>query len=158
MTPLSVDQLHQLLGLYDLPAGSVSRVLSEGNNLIYAVGSDPAYVLRVHRPGFRTVAHTRSELIFLRYLADRVPEIGIPVPVPARSGALVVTTDDGSLHADLQTWVDGHHVAADDLDEDASRLLGHTLGRLRARTGSSTSTTSSATSSWPAATVAGVPE
>lgn len=130
MTPLSVDQLNQMLGQYGVPAGTATRVLSDGNNLIYAVGRDPARVLRVHRPGFRSVTHTCSELIFLQHLADRLPDIGFPQPVPARSGALVVTTDDGTLHADLQTWVDGQRATADDLDDDAARLLGHTLGRL----------------------------
>ncbi|WP_152362204.1 phosphotransferase enzyme family protein [Microlunatus speluncae] len=130
MTPLSVDQLRQLLGQYGLPAGTTTRVLSDGNNLVYAVGRDPARVLRVHRPGFRSMAHTRSELIFLRHLADQLPDIGFPRPIPARSGALVVTSEDGRWHADLQTWVDGQRASADGLDEGAAGLLGQTLARL----------------------------
>jgi Ser/Thr protein kinase RdoA (MazF antagonist) len=130
MASLSEAQVGQVLGAYGLPPGTPVGVLGDGNNLILRLGLDPVRVLRVHRPRFRDPRHTRAELSFQRYLARRLPDIAIPVPIPTTCGDLVVKLDDGR-HCDLQTWIGGRPRSPEDgLDERAARLLGQTLARL----------------------------
>jgi Ser/Thr protein kinase RdoA (MazF antagonist) len=106
------------LARYDLPPDSRLRAIRTTNNAVFEVTTqnqqDTAhrYVLRVHRPHYRTIAQTRSELHLLRLLQDPPPDGGfsVPQPVPARDGSLVVEvnpTHDEARHCDLLTWVDG---------------------------------------------------
>lgn len=132
MIALSDGQLQQVLAAYGLPARTPVRILSQGNNLVYTIGQDPEQVLRVHRPHFREARHTRSELLFMEYLSKQLPDIDIPEPIPTLAGDFVLgLDDDGDRHCDLQTWVDGTSLSADDgLDEEAAHLLGRTLAQL----------------------------
>jgi len=96
-------------------------------------------VLRVHRPGYRSDAHIRSEAAWMRALAAA----GVPTPVilPATGGDVLVAADaDGVPEprwCDLQSWVDGtplgtleHGVAMDDA---GLRCTYETLGEIAAR-------------------------
>lgn len=103
------------LEAYDLPAPVTVRLLAQGLNTAFEVHTrHSALVLRVHRPGYRTVENTHSELHFLRQL-DKWPVDARPMtprPVPTRDGALVVPAGDAdgveaSQHCDLTTWVAG---------------------------------------------------
>lgn len=130
MKTLTAEQLDEVLAEYDLPDAVSVTVLSEGNNTTYEIGPDPRYVLRAHRPAFRSIQHTRSELIFMQYLHDRLIDVDVPMPVPTKAGELVVPVD-GDRHCDLQTWVDGQPPSRNGgLDERAAHCVGHALGRL----------------------------
>jgi Ser/Thr protein kinase RdoA (MazF antagonist) len=114
---------------YDLPRITGLRVIETGNNTTVEVGTEDRnrFVLRIHRPAYRTLAHINSELRFLGHLMDS----GVPVPqaVPARHGSLVVEAYD--RYCDLLTWVAGDVVLTDDgLDADAVRALGRACGLL----------------------------
>jgi Ser/Thr protein kinase RdoA (MazF antagonist) len=88
-------------------------------------------VLRVHRPLYREVAHTRSELRFLQALHEELQEtrISVPRPVPTANGELVVEV--GERHCDLLTWLDGRVLRPGrGLGLSGARLLGEALGRI----------------------------
>jgi Ser/Thr protein kinase RdoA (MazF antagonist) len=146
------------LEAYCLAPNTRLRPLSLGNNATFEVLADATagrgtldssiyaraysrFVLRVHRPGYRSVAHTRSELQFLQAVGEPLGEVGVatPQPVPDRDGNLVVRLASGAAgadsgpkrHADLLTWVEGQVlVPRDGLDPRAVHRLGHALGHL----------------------------
>jgi Ser/Thr protein kinase RdoA (MazF antagonist) len=125
----SADPLETLartvLADYDLPPIRGVRALSLGNNATFEVTTEPEephhssgrFVLRIHRPGYRTAAHTRSELLFLRAAREYLNGTHVEVPQPerARDGSLVVeatmpasdTAVGGTRHCDLLGWVAG---------------------------------------------------
>lgn len=140
---------------YDLPPIIGVRALSLGNNATFEVTTEQVegdtswseatsggrLVLRIHRPGFRTVAHTRSELRFLQAAQKYLEGSGleVPHPVSARDGSLVVevnpppsdTSVGGPRHCDLLTWVAGDvRVPGQGLDPNAVRSLGRALALL----------------------------
>ena len=114
-TPNRVDRLQDMacaaLRAYDLPGAQLTP-LCIFNNAVFQVdvGHGQRYVLRLHRPGYRSISHTRSEL---RYLQSLRWDTGLAVPEPiyTRQGELVtVVSGDGadtSLHCDVLTWLDG---------------------------------------------------
>jgi Ser/Thr protein kinase RdoA (MazF antagonist) len=87
-------------------------------------------VLRVHRPGYHSVAAIRSELAWLRALRrDRVADV--PEVIPGPDGAEVVSvpgTDGDAAHVVRFRWLDGQEPVGTRLTEDF-----HTLGRIAAR-------------------------
>lgn len=102
------------LAAYDLPRLATAAPIRLLNNAVYQVtaGDGRRYALRVHRPGYRTPAHTRSELAFLDAIHDDLAAAGIrtPRPVPADDGALTVAVaspEGRTLHCDLLTWIEG---------------------------------------------------
>jgi Ser/Thr protein kinase RdoA (MazF antagonist) len=84
-TPHSADQFIAAAALarYDLPRGTRLRPIRTTNNAVFEVAVDGAgdrphrYVLRVHRPHYRTVEQIRSELYLLRLLQDELPGDGM---------------------------------------------------------------------------------
>ncbi len=91
------------------------RVQDSEHNALYG---SPQLVLRVHRPGYRTLDQTRSELYFVEALHRKLdPTVSIPRPVPTIDADFVVEIPDekdgldGRRHCDLMTWVDGREVA-----------------------------------------------
>lgn len=142
----------RVLQAYDLPSSTRITPIRFTNNAVFQVetgargdGHSPGerFVLRLHRPGYRTPMQTQSELMYLASLAAATG-IRVPQPVPARDGALVVPAPvdrpegNGDVagerrHADLLTWVEGTVLRpGDGLDERGVTRLGETLGRLHA--------------------------
>lgn len=120
---------------YDLPADSQPRLLGAGNNTTFEVGGRDGerLVLRVHRPGYRTTAQTRSELTYLLYLWDALDGVTVPRPVRTRDGDLVVeiAADGWKRHCDLFTWVDGQELTpGNGLEPDGVHRLGRALAQL----------------------------
>jgi len=81
------------------------QLIQHGENTTFRVdvptmGSDSAsdaytanrFLLRVHRPGYQTVNTLASELEWLAALR-RDADLPVPEPIPARSGALLVTAE-----------------------------------------------------------------
>ena len=103
------------------------------NNGVFEVSSDSGarFVLRVHRPAYREVAHTRSELRFLEVFHERLQgtRISVPQPVPARDGELVVEV--AQRHCDLLTWLDGRILRPGrGLGPQGVHVLGEAIGRI----------------------------
>ncbi len=112
--PDSPDQLRQLatvaLQAYDLPVTSITFVRSLNNAVYKVVAGKQAYALRLHRPGFRSMAETQAELQFLQQL-HAATGLAVPEPVPTRNGdlvACVAIAESGLMrHADMLTWLEG---------------------------------------------------
>jgi Ser/Thr protein kinase RdoA (MazF antagonist) len=157
-TASSVDASESLartvLAAYDLPPILDVRTLNLGNNATFEVTTEPAesldsgsdrsshrFVLRIHRPGYRTIAHTRSEVHFLQEVRKYLDHthVDVPQPVPARDGRLVVqthvpasqTSAGGPRHCDVLSWVAGDVlVPGGGLTLDAIHSLGKALAHL----------------------------
>ena len=129
------------LAAYDLGGQASLAPIRFTNNAVYAVrtgatagGAPPAYALRLHRPGYRSSAQTRSELEYVRALS-RATGLAVPLPVPARDGGLVVEVGAGGAarHADLLTWLPGRaRRPGAGLGPRSADRLGELLGRLHA--------------------------
>jgi Ser/Thr protein kinase RdoA (MazF antagonist) len=128
------------LSAYDLPADAALAPIRLMNNGVFEVGTDSRLVLRVHRPSYREVAHTRSELRFLEILHERLQgtRIHVPRPVATREAELVVEVavpgrPDEVRHCDLLTWVEGRVLRPTrGLGPRGAHLLGEALGRIHA--------------------------
>jgi Ser/Thr protein kinase RdoA (MazF antagonist) len=129
------------LAAYDVPAGATLAPVRCTNNAVYAVrtpatgaGRDPAYALRLHRPGYRSPAQTRSELAYVRALGQAAG-VPVPAPLPTRTGELVVEVGVGGAarHADLLTWLPGRvRRPGAGLGPRSAARLGETLARIHA--------------------------
>lgn len=121
------------LASYGLPADTALRLLSLSENATYLAG-DPAtdgpraIVLRVHRPGYHSLAAIRSELAWMQALRA---ETGVVTPhlVAARDGTDVVTAevDGAALHVDAVSFVPGCTA-----EEDPDSVGFDELGRITA--------------------------
>ena len=99
--------LDQILAQYDLQVAAVEPVRA-GNNTVYAITTSAGkrFALRVHRPGFRRPAHTRSEM---HYLSGLSQQMSVPEPIRTRSANWIAVVDDdsGMRHASLLSWLPG---------------------------------------------------
>jgi len=79
------------LSQWDLQVDHLSS-LSSGENTVYLLhpSSGPAHVLRIHRPGYHSLAELRSEVEWMTALHDA----GVSVPRPIR-------TSRGATHAEV---------------------------------------------------------
>jgi Ser/Thr protein kinase RdoA (MazF antagonist) len=129
------------LAAYDLPPQTEVRPIRLINNAVFEVVLGGLHLaLRIHRPGYRTADHIRSELGFLRTFGEelRCTAIEVPRPIAARNGELLVRlrecdAGEASLErdCDLLTWVDGGVLKhGRGLGPRAAVLLGEGLGRL----------------------------
>ncbi len=134
-----VDRLQHLgyaaLRAYDLPGAQITP-LRIFNNAVFQVDArhGQRYVLRLHRPGYRSLSHTRSELRYLQILRQDTG-LAVPEPIYTRQGELVtIIAGDGgdtSLHCDVLTWLDGTACGrAPDLGPRVVSQLGEVLGRM----------------------------
>ncbi len=121
------------LASYGLDADCGLRLLSLSENATYLAG-DPAadgaehLVLRVHRPGYHSLAAIRSELAWMRALTT---DTGVATPhlVSARDGTDVVTAevDGAALYVDAVSFVPGCTA-----EEDPDAVGFDELGRITA--------------------------
>jgi Ser/Thr protein kinase RdoA (MazF antagonist) len=99
------------LAQYDLDVRSV-EFLGAFTNVLFRVRSPSgvSYVLRICRPGWRTLTDILSETAWLRALS-RETEIPVPEPLPARDGKYVVRAKASgvpeSRHCVLMRWLPG---------------------------------------------------
>jgi len=91
------------------------------------------YCLRVHRPGYQSIAAIRSEMQFLESLS-RETDITVPRPVPTRHGDLLTTAStpgvDGERNVVLFEWVYGRFFRRGEARGMTERS-GATLARLQ---------------------------
>jgi Ser/Thr protein kinase RdoA (MazF antagonist) len=115
----------EALAAFDLGPTALALV-HMAENVTFRVTSSrdgTAYVLRLHRPGYRTQEELVSERMWIRALD--AAGIAVPAPVPARDGCdyvpVHVAATGESRYAGLARWVDGEilsdvlrHTAATD--------------------------------------------
>lgn len=129
------------LGLYGLADAQVAPIRFINNAVFAVTPVDGArkLVLRVHRPGFRTLAQTRSELQFLRVLDNELRASGVRVPrlLVALDGDLVVEAAVAlrrrviRRHCDLLTRIEGRVLRPTrGLGPRHTFRLGEALGRI----------------------------
>ena len=115
-------------------------LVNESENMTFQVVDDTGqrFVLRLHRPGYHTLAELESEQTWVRALA--AAGIAVPHTLQARSGSAYTTVRVGETdehrHAGLAHWVTGEMLAgliearASWLED--SRLVTHRFGQLGA--------------------------
>jgi Ser/Thr protein kinase RdoA (MazF antagonist) len=128
------------LSAYELRPDAQLTPIRLMNNGVFEVRTDRGgrFVLRVHRPAYRDVAHTRSELRFLEVLHEelRGSRVRVPRPVRTRDGELLVEVavpgrPDERRHCDVLSWVDGRVLRPTrGLGAQGVHLLGEALARI----------------------------
>ncbi|MEZ0163650.1 phosphotransferase enzyme family protein [Kineococcus sp. LSe6-4] len=121
----SVPLARQALPAYGLPADAPLTFIKLRENCVFRVDTDRgSFALRLHRPGYRSVAEVATEVALVHHLAQE----GLPVPH-------VEATLTGELHAtarheglevqvDLQRWIesDGNLDAVEEAVRGTSTL------------------------------------
>lgn len=109
LPPALAQLVADALAAYDL-ADAVVSPLALSNNAVLAVSSHGRrFVLRIHRPGYRTPYETMSELRLLQFVATAT-QLAVPQPILTRDGALLTVVHDEQgqpRHADILTWLEG---------------------------------------------------
>lgn len=113
---------------YGHSVDSPIRLLSLSENATYLVEDDEPMVLRVHRPGYHSVAAIQSELAWMTALRTQTPVI-TPELIHARGGSDVVVAEVAGdiLHVDAVSFVPGCTA-----EEDPDSVGFDELGRLTA--------------------------
>jgi Ser/Thr protein kinase RdoA (MazF antagonist) len=95
---------HQILERWPLAIADV-QMAAQRENAVFRVtaGDGQVFALRLHRPGYRSIAELQSELQWMAAVARG--GVSIPRPLPSRRGALVESAGDHA--ADLLTWLPG---------------------------------------------------
>lgn len=90
--------------------GTLTRLLSNRENVVYEMALPTGRAaLRLHRGGYQSPAAIRSELWWCDALA--FAGVPVPAPLPARTGAPVVTLSTGRI-ASAIAWVGGEALGA----------------------------------------------
>ena len=117
---------------WDHDPGSVRFFRTSANSIYRLTRNQRTAYLRIAPDSERSRQHIERELDLLAWLTAQ----GIPVvqPIPAQSGALVVTGDSplGLLHAVMFDALDGRQMDVDALTADSACTWGATVGRLHA--------------------------
>lgn len=111
--------------------GGDIELVSMSENVTFKVvdrGDGAAYVLRLHRPGYHTLAELNAERAWVRALAEA--DVEVPVPVAARDGReyvpVPVAATGETRFAGLARWAEGR-VLWDVLEEtdDPETIAGY---------------------------------
>jgi Ser/Thr protein kinase RdoA (MazF antagonist) len=93
------------------------------------------YALRIHRPGHKRLTWIQSELEWLGAIHQGTP-LRTAIPIPTVDGPLLTQIQadgiDKPLTCSLFEWIDGHHVAWDQISPEQVRQAGFFLGQLHA--------------------------
>jgi Ser/Thr protein kinase RdoA (MazF antagonist) len=132
------------IGQFDVDAVATTFV-SASENTVYRVDTRDGhrYALRVHRPGYHTIAELESENVWTTALSDA--GVQTPRPIPTREGGWYATVPFGDAgetrYVGLIEWVDGEPMTAL-LDRGDPRLvaacgrLGELIARMHLQTDS----------------------
>ncbi|GGH58360.1 phosphotransferase [Frigidibacter albus] len=115
--------------------GGAPRLVKNRENIVFEVrlAQGPRAALRLHRPGYQTVAGIESELCWMQGLA--AAGLRVPAPLPALSGALVEALDGRCVSC--VGWLEGEPLGSAEAPlpgsaaDQAARM--HDLGALIAR-------------------------
>lgn len=105
-----------------------------GENASFRVDTpDKRHVLRIHRPGYHTLAELESEQVWTAALLKA--GIDVPVPVPTREGRGYVTLafEGSERHIGMLEWVDGE-LLGNIIDREGGSFAGRfrAVGRIAA--------------------------
>ncbi len=128
------------LALWDAEEATITPIKYRENAVFSVARPDgERFALRIHRPGYRSDQHVRSEFMWMRALADH--GLLTPAPIPTRQGEpFAYVSVDGvpePRRCDALTWIDGSPLGS--IEEGASGALDakldnyRTLGELAAR-------------------------
>ena len=97
----------QALVEWDLDGAHLEPIGISENASFRVDGPGKRYVLRIHRPGYHSLAELESEQVWTAAL--REAGLDVPVPVRTRDNRSYATLpfDDGERHIGLLEWVDG---------------------------------------------------
>ncbi len=85
-------------------AGAPYEFIAARENAVFKVdAATGSYALRLHRQGYRTDAELRSELQWMKAVAEG--GIEVPVPIPSKGGDVLCTLD--GTQVDVLTWLSG---------------------------------------------------
>ncbi len=141
--PLPVVRLYHLaqtaLAAYALPEMQITP-LRLTNNAVFRVDTRrgavwaPAYILRIHRPSYRSPAQTCAELHYFQSL-QRTTTVAVPEPVLTQTGDLItlLADDNGAAvcQCDLLRWLPGWvRRSGSGLGRRSAYRLGSMLGQL----------------------------
>lgn len=120
------------LARYDLDVASM-HILGNFTNMIYKVTAVDGrqFVLRLNSPGWRTEDDLRAEVTWLQALSAH-PEIGAPIPLPARDGNCLVQVQVPGLlplFFQVQSFIPGT-LLSKRLDEAHLHKMGVLFARL----------------------------
>lgn len=96
------------LAAYGFKATVVTPVGSWNTPVFRIDTTAGSYALRLHRLNFRSEAHLRGELAFLKHLASF--ELAVPAPVSTLTGEFLLTLEEDGVppwHCDVTTWLEG---------------------------------------------------
>lgn len=110
-------------------APSGLKLAAQRENAVWRV--DGRYALRLHRPGYRTLAELQSELDWMAMLAEG--GLTVPRPIPSLNGRLVEQVEDTPIS--VLTWMPGRMVGAQGALDSITDRPGYmrALGALLAR-------------------------
>ena len=100
----------EALAAFEVAPAALELVHMAENVTFRVTGRDgAAYVLRLHRPGYRTHEELKSERVWIRALDEA--GIGVPAPVPTSDGSdyvpVRIAATGERRYAGLGRWVDG---------------------------------------------------
>ncbi len=91
------------LGLWGM-IGADFTLVAARENAVYRVDTPTGPVaMRLHRKGYRTDDELRSELLWMKAVADG--GITVPEPIPSVQGQVLAHVDD--IQVDVLTWLTG---------------------------------------------------
>jgi Ser/Thr protein kinase RdoA (MazF antagonist) len=105
----------EALASFDVAPAALELVHMAENVTFRVTGSrgGTAYVLRLHRPGYRTHEELKSERVWIRALDDA--GIAVPAPVQASDGSdyvpVRIAATGERRYAGLARWVDGENLS-----------------------------------------------
>lgn len=88
---------------WSLGDAEITLVAARENRVYRVCAATQCYALRLHRPGYRSIAEVHAEFLWMEWLAEH----GLSVPAPIKSfDDCHVKSFSGTL-VDLLTWVEG---------------------------------------------------
>ena len=112
--------------------GARYELVAARENSVFRVDANGrTMALRLHRPGYRSDAELRSELIWMQEVSDG--GIAVPSPIPSTDGNFLHHVD--GIQVDALTWLGGDTLTAsmNGSEGPRRRLLFQTLGQDMAR-------------------------
>ncbi len=101
---MSLKAAQLALEFWGIEAADLKLVAQRENSVFRATArSSGQYALRLHRPGYHTVAAITSELGWMAALHSS----GLPVPQPVASSNGALLREISGFQVDLLTWLDG---------------------------------------------------
>jgi Ser/Thr protein kinase RdoA (MazF antagonist) len=135
---------HDALVHWDIDVGDI-ELFSRSENIVFKVTSrnDVCFALRIHRPGYNTLAEMESELTW----TDALNAAGLKTPahIPTKTGVGYATVEVGltdSHHVGVSRWEEGDllqvHIDSGDSQQAASSFsrLGYLIASLHNQTSS----------------------